>query len=120
MSRKGLISLRRDDTDRRRQIITITATGQQIIDNNIENAEQIVQGFKNTLGVENYEQLLDLLAKLSLGREQVFEEDQETTNKADAKVRIFGPDIIQSPPLVLSEANANTNLAALDAGISAV
>ncbi len=75
MSRKGLISLYRDDIDRRRQIITITEAGQQVIDNNIENAEQIVQGFKNTLGEVNYEQLLDLLAMLSPSREQDFGED---------------------------------------------
>lgn len=67
MSNKGLISLCRDDIDRRRQIITITEAGQQIIDNNLDEAEQIVQGFKDTLGEENYEQLLNLLAMLNPG-----------------------------------------------------
>ncbi len=67
MSTKGLISLCRDEVDRRRQIITITREGQKIIDDNVDHAAQIVQGFQDTLGKENYEQLLDLLAMLDPG-----------------------------------------------------
>lgn len=68
MNNKGLISLCRDDADRRRQIITITKAGQKIIDDNVDHAALIVQGFKDTLGKDNYEQLLDLLAMLDPGR----------------------------------------------------
>lgn len=68
MSNKGLISLRRDEVDRRRQIITITEAGQQIIDDNTDAAEQIVRGFMDTLGEDNYEQLLNLLAMLDPSR----------------------------------------------------
>jgi len=64
MQDKGLIKLSRDDTDRRRQTISITPAGQQIIDDNVLHAADIVRGFKHRLGAEKYEQLLDLLALL--------------------------------------------------------
>ncbi len=64
MRKKGLITLSRDDDDRRRQTITITTAGQKIIDEKIEHAALIVKGFKKKLGKDNYEQLLDLLAML--------------------------------------------------------
>ncbi|ASJ73354.1 hypothetical protein IMCC3135_16360 [Granulosicoccus antarcticus IMCC3135] len=69
MNKKGLISVCRDETDRRRQIISITGTGQKIIDDNTEQAALIVEGFKETLGKKNYEQLLDLLAMLDPNRD---------------------------------------------------
>jgi len=64
MQDNGLITLTRDELDKRRQTIAITAAGQSIIDNNSEQAAQIVEGFKQTLGEDKYEQLLDLLALL--------------------------------------------------------
>ena len=64
MRKNGLITLSRDDADRRRQTVEITEAGQRIIDDNVKQAAQIVKGFKQTLGNENYEQLLDLLAML--------------------------------------------------------
>lgn len=64
MRDKKLITLSRDDVDRRRQIITLTDVGQSIIDDKTEQASQIVKGFKKKLGDEKYEELLDLLALL--------------------------------------------------------
>lgn len=64
---KGLITQTRDDVDRRRQLIEITPEGQKIIDDHSDRAAQIVQGFKTTLGAQNYETLLDLLALLDPG-----------------------------------------------------
>ena len=64
MNEKGLILQRRDTEDRRRQTITITKAGQSIIDRNLEEAAEIVAGFKSRLGDENYEKLLDLLSAL--------------------------------------------------------
>ncbi|MDA7425024.1 homoprotocatechuate degradation operon regulator HpaR [Thalassococcus lentus] len=61
---KGLITQTRDDKDRRRQFIEITPDGQKIIDERAPKAAQIVSDFKDTLGQENYETLLDLLAML--------------------------------------------------------
>lgn len=64
MREKGLLTQTRDKEDRRRQMVEITAEGQKIIDGNAAQAAQIVKDFKATLGEENYEQLLDLLAML--------------------------------------------------------
>lgn len=67
MRDKGLITQTRDDGDRRRQIIQITDAGQKIIDDHARQSAQIVEGFKSSLGTENYETLLDLLAMLDPG-----------------------------------------------------
>lgn len=67
MRSKGLISQTRDQVDRRRQIIAITEAGQKIIDDYAAQSAQIVADFKTTLGVDNYEVLLDLLAMLDPG-----------------------------------------------------
>ena len=64
---KGLISQTRDNKDRRRQFIAITPSGQKVIDDNEDRAAEIVAGFKRTLGTEDYERLLDLLARLDPG-----------------------------------------------------
>lgn len=64
MRAKGLLTQARDEKDRRRQMIAITAEGQKIIDDNSDQAAEIVVGFKARLGDEQYEQLLDLLALL--------------------------------------------------------
>ena len=45
---------------------------------------------------------------------------QETVYEAGAMIRVSGPNIILSPPLVLTQDNVNTILSALDAGFSAV
>ncbi|MEP5732334.1 MAG: homoprotocatechuate degradation operon regulator HpaR [Sulfitobacter sp.] len=64
LSEKGLVIQTRDQKDRRRQFIEITPEGQKFIDARSEEATQIVATFKSTLGLENYETLLDLLALL--------------------------------------------------------
>ncbi len=45
---------------------------------------------------------------------------QEATYRAGAMVRVSGPNIILSPPLILSEDEADTILTALDAGFASV
>jgi DNA-binding MarR family transcriptional regulator len=64
LRKKGLISQTRVAEDKRRQMIEITAAGDQIIQDNLERASAIVLEFQETLGIEKYEQLLDLLALL--------------------------------------------------------
>ena len=64
MVNKGLITQTRDTTDRRRQMIDITPQGLKIIEERMEQTAEIIAGFRATLGDENYETLLDLLAKL--------------------------------------------------------
>ena len=64
---KELITQTRDDNDRRRQFIAITPAGQKIIDDNADQAAEIVAGFKRALGKDDYETLLDLLGRLDPG-----------------------------------------------------
>ncbi|WP_293450351.1 homoprotocatechuate degradation operon regulator HpaR [Planktotalea sp.] len=64
MRNKGLITQTRDDVDRRRQFIAITEVGQKIIDDHASQSARIVVELRKTLGDENYEHLLDLLALL--------------------------------------------------------
>jgi homoprotocatechuate degradation regulator HpaR len=61
---KGLITQERDPKDRRRQMLNITQSGQEIIKTYRHQASDIMEEFRNTLGAENYEALLDLLALL--------------------------------------------------------
>jgi homoprotocatechuate degradation regulator HpaR len=64
---KGLVTQTRDVEDRRRQFIEIAPKGQKIINDHATQAAQIADGFKTVLGGQNYETLLDLLAKLDPG-----------------------------------------------------
>jgi len=64
MQSKGLVLQRRDEIDKRRQMITITASGQKIIDDNLAEATAIMQKVKHSLGSDNFEKLLDLLSLL--------------------------------------------------------
>lgn len=64
MKNKGLISQVVDPKDRRRQLISITASGQKIIDRNFAEASQIAQAYRDQLGDENYDRLIDLLQML--------------------------------------------------------
>lgn len=65
MRNKGLITQERDTADRRRQFLDITPDGQKVIDDNLPRATMIVEEFKERLGTEDYEVLLDLLARLN-------------------------------------------------------
>ncbi|MDB4196970.1 homoprotocatechuate degradation operon regulator HpaR [Ascidiaceihabitans sp.] len=66
MRDKGLITQTRDEIDRRRQLIEITAAGQKIIDDRTSQSTQIVDDIKTKLGTDNYETLLDLLGLLDI------------------------------------------------------
>ena len=66
MRDKGLITQTRDEIDRRRPLIEITAAGQKIIDDRTSQSIQIVDDIKTKLGTDNYETLLDLLGLLDL------------------------------------------------------
>ena len=57
-----------DQVDRRRQLIAITEDGQKIINDHTDEATQIVLDFQNRLGSKDYEQLLNLLARLDPGK----------------------------------------------------
>lgn len=64
MHSKGLITLSRDEEDRRRQMIAITSDGQKIIDEKANQALEIVADVKQRIGEDKYELLLDILAQL--------------------------------------------------------
>ena len=64
MHTKGLITLSRDEEDRRRQMIAITDAGQKIIDDKASRATRIVEDIKTRIGADRYEALLDTLALL--------------------------------------------------------
>jgi len=64
MSDKGLITMSRDESDRRRQTISITRKGQKIINDKVDQAAQIVKELKKKLGNKKYNDLLDTLALL--------------------------------------------------------
>ncbi len=64
MSGKQLISRRNDPDDRRRQLIGLLPAGQKILDENAQQAQSIASGFRERLGDEDFEQLLDLLDRL--------------------------------------------------------
>ena len=64
MLEKGYVSRSTDKEDRRRQLITITASGQTIIDDNRQQATAISSRFISALGEQRYEELLDSLQAL--------------------------------------------------------
>ena len=65
MVAKGLVTRTPDASDRRRQTLAITPVGQQIIDDNLEHAARIADGYVLKLGKDRYEALLDLLETLA-------------------------------------------------------
>ncbi|MCK8462776.1 MarR family transcriptional regulator [Aliiroseovarius sp. S1339] len=60
----GMVTRTPDVSDRRRQTLAITPTGQQIIDDNLDEAARIAASFVRHLGDERYEALLDALEAL--------------------------------------------------------
>jgi len=64
MCTKKLLTQTRSTQDLRRVVIEITPTGQAVIDDNMEQATAIAEGYKTKLGAERFEMLLDLLAEL--------------------------------------------------------
>ena len=65
MRAKGLISETQDLNDRRRKNLAITDKGVEIIERNRAEAGEIAKRFKKRLGDEEFELLLDLLAKIA-------------------------------------------------------
>lgn len=64
MFEKGYVTRTTDPKDRRRQTVAITPKGQAIIDDHLEEAIGIATGFKQALGAQDYERLLDLLERV--------------------------------------------------------
>ncbi len=64
MTEKGLLTRVQDKGDRRRQNLAITPAGQEIIDRNLEQVTGIMDGFRDRLGDERHEALIDALNAL--------------------------------------------------------
>ena len=67
LAQNGLVIRALDTRDRRRQTVVISPAGQQLIDDNLVQATQIAANYRNQLGAERYELLLDLLTELEQG-----------------------------------------------------
>ncbi|KAE9632351.1 homoprotocatechuate degradation operon regulator HpaR [Parasedimentitalea maritima] len=61
---KQMIGRARDQQDRRKQVITITAAGEAVIAANLEASLALVAETRAKMGVDRYEALLDLLNEL--------------------------------------------------------
>lgn len=61
---KKMISRARDQQDRRKQVITITADGEAVILDNLEASLALVAETRAKMGDDRYEALLDLLNEL--------------------------------------------------------
>ena len=67
LAQNGLVIRASDTRDRRRQTVVISPAGQHLIDDNLVQATQIAANYRNQLGAERYELLLDLLTELEQG-----------------------------------------------------
>ena len=67
LAQNGLVIRSTDAKDRRRQTVVISRAGQKLIDDNSVQAAQIAASYKDQLGAERYELLLDLLTELEQG-----------------------------------------------------
>lgn len=64
---RALIARRRDEADKRKQIVQITPAGSEVIADNLETSIVLNDRVRARLGRERYEMLLDLLNELSEG-----------------------------------------------------
>ncbi len=64
LSEKGFIERTPDKTDRRKQVVSITAAGAMLIEDNLATSIAIMDRIKAEMGPERYEALLDLLNEL--------------------------------------------------------
>lgn len=61
LEEKGLILRRRDEDDRRKQVVQISAEGQKVIAANLDASVVLMDSLRARLGEARYELLLDLL-----------------------------------------------------------
>lgn len=65
LEEKGLVTRRRDEHDRRRQVIEVTEEGRDIINANMDTSRRILSDLRERLGEERHEILIDLLGELT-------------------------------------------------------
>lgn len=64
LEEKMMVRREQDQTDRRKQIVQITAAGSAVIQANLETSVAILEQVRSQMGTERYEALLDLLNEL--------------------------------------------------------
>ncbi|MFU8862690.1 MAG: homoprotocatechuate degradation operon regulator HpaR [Rhodobacterales bacterium] len=64
LTAKGLIGRDAHPTDRRRQLVTITAQGRQLIADNLQESQRLNAWLRESFGEEKLNALLDLLNEL--------------------------------------------------------
>ncbi|MDX2482876.1 MAG: homoprotocatechuate degradation operon regulator HpaR [Pseudodonghicola sp.] len=67
LEQRALIQRRQDESDKRKQIVQISAAGSEVIAQNLDTSIALTAQVRDRLGVERYEMLLDLLKELSEG-----------------------------------------------------
>lgn len=67
LEQRGLIQRRQDESDKRKQIVRISAAGSEVIAQNLDTSIALTDQVRARLGDERYEMLLDLLKELSEG-----------------------------------------------------
>lgn len=65
LEEKKFVTRRRDEHDRRRQIIEVTETGSALIDANMETSRRILSDLRERLGDDRHEALIQLLNDLT-------------------------------------------------------
>ncbi|SFU02519.1 homoprotocatechuate degradation operon regulator HpaR [Sedimentitalea nanhaiensis] len=61
---KGFIDRRRDEVDRRKQIVQITVLGTALIEEHLTTSLALLENVREQIGSDRYEMLLDLLNEL--------------------------------------------------------
>lgn len=61
---KGLVTRAPHKTDRRKQVVTITDAGRQLIAENMQESQRLTAWLRDRFGAEKLDQLLDLLNEL--------------------------------------------------------
>ncbi|WP_093114728.1 homoprotocatechuate degradation operon regulator HpaR [Salinihabitans flavidus] len=62
---KGLVTRIQSETDRRRQVVSVTPEGSALISANLEASIQIFDQLRMQMGEDRYDALLDLLSELN-------------------------------------------------------
>ncbi|MDO6484497.1 homoprotocatechuate degradation operon regulator HpaR [Shimia thalassica] len=65
LEEKEFVTRRRDEEDRRRQVIEVTASGSALIEANMETSRRILRELRERLGDEKHETLITLLSELN-------------------------------------------------------
>ncbi|MEX0283903.1 MAG: homoprotocatechuate degradation operon regulator HpaR [Paracoccaceae bacterium] len=64
LEEKGMIQRERDSMDRRKQIVKIAQSGEEIIATNLEKSVELSEAIRQRMGPDDYDALLNLLNKL--------------------------------------------------------